>query len=73
MKLSVLQLVAMLVAITSALVHTTKSEHGLDMVGLNLSFYLFIISALLVLVYIILGKRIVKSSKQINDALSSEE
>lgn len=73
MKLSVLQLVAMLVAITSALVHTTKLEHGLDMTGLNLSFYLFIISALLVLVYIILGKRIVPSSKQINDSLSSEE
>ena len=73
MKLSILQLVAMLVAIISALLHTTKSEHGLEMTGLNLSFYLFIISALLVLAYIILGEKIVQSSKQINDSVSSDE
>lgn len=72
MKLSILQLVAMLVAIISALLHTTKSEHGLEMTGLNLSFYLFIISALLVLTYIILGERIVQR-KQINDSVSSDE
>ena len=73
MKLSILQLFAMLVAIISALLHTTKSEHGLEMTGLNLSFYLFIISALLVLAYIILGEKIVQSSKQINDSVSSDE
>ena len=73
MKLSFLQLMAMLVAIISALIGTTKSEHGLEMAGLDLSFYLFIISALLVLGYIILGERIVQSSKQINDSVSSDE
>ena len=73
MKLSLVQLSAMLVAITSALIHTTKSEHGLDMTGLNLSFYLFIISALLVLAYIISGEKIVESPKQIDDSVSSEE
>ncbi|MEZ8139793.1 MAG: CDP-alcohol phosphatidyltransferase family protein [Candidatus Poseidoniaceae archaeon] len=73
MKLSVIQLSAMLVAITSALIHTTKSEHGHEMEGLNLSFYLFIISALLVLAYIISGKQIVERPKQIDDSVSSEE
>jgi hypothetical protein len=63
----------MLVAITSALIHTTKLEHGLEMTGLNLSFYLFAISALLVLAYIISGNQIVQSPKQINDSVSSEE
>lgn len=73
MKLSAIQLSIMLVAITSALIHTTKSEHGHEMEGLNLSFYLFIISALLVLAYIISGKQIVEKSKQIDDSVSSEE
>jgi len=73
MKLSLVQLSAMLVAITSALIHTTKSEHGLDMTGLNLSFYLFIISALLVLAYIMSGERVVQNSKQISDSISAEE
>ncbi|MBT6645669.1 MAG: hypothetical protein HOB52_07680, partial [Euryarchaeota archaeon] len=36
MKLSFLQLIAMLVAIIFALIGTTKSEHGLEMAGLNL-------------------------------------
>jgi phosphatidylserine synthase len=73
MKLSLLQLIAMLVAIIFALIGTTKSEHGLEMAGLNLSFYLFIISALFVLSYIISGERVVQSSKQINDSASSDE
>jgi len=73
MKLSVLQLVAMLIAILHSLNHTTKSEHGNEMVGLDLSFVLFIISAILVMSYIILGEKVVENGNQDENIILAEE
>jgi phosphatidylserine synthase len=73
MKLSLLQLIVLLIAILDSLKHTAKSEHGNDMAGLNLSFILFIISAILVMSYIIIGEKIVNSSKQDENLILAEE
>lgn len=71
MKLSVVQLFMMLFAILHALKYTTKSEHGHEMAGLNPSFVMFGISALLVLAYIIIGEKVgddTNSQQQLNSA-----
>jgi len=73
MKLSVLQLVVMLIAILHSLNHTTKSEHGNEMVGLDFSFFLFIISAILVISYIILGEKVVENINQDENVILAEE
>lgn len=72
-KLSVLQLLAMMIAILYSLKHTTISEHGNEMVGLNLAFILFIISALLVISYIVAGEKTDKSSEQDENSIVAEE
>jgi len=72
-KLSVLQLLSMLIAILYSLKHTTISEHGNEMVGLNLAFILFIISALLVISYIVAGEKTDKSSEQDENSIVAEE
>lgn len=72
-KLSILQLLAMLIAILYSLKHTTISEHGNEMVGLNLAFILFIISALLVISYIVAGEKTDKSSEQDENSIVAEE
>ena len=73
MKLSILQLIVLLIAILHSLKHTAKSEHGNDMAGLNISFILFAISAILVMAYIIIGEKIVNSSKQDENLILAEE
>ncbi|MCS5533980.1 MAG: CDP-alcohol phosphatidyltransferase family protein [Candidatus Poseidoniaceae archaeon] len=73
MKLSVLQLVVMLIAILHSLNHTTKSEHGNEMVGLDFSFFLFIISTILVISYIILGEKVVENINQDENVILAEE
>jgi len=73
MKLSGLQLLVMLIAILHSLNHTTKTEHGNEMVGLEFSFFLFIISTILVMSYIIFGEKIVTSSKQDENPILAEE
>lgn len=72
-KLSVLQLVAVLIAILHSLKHTTISEHGNDMAGLNISFILFVISAILIMSYIIIGEKIANSSKQDENPILAEK
>jgi len=72
-KLSILQLLAMMIAILYSLKHTTISEHGNEMVGLNLAFILFIISALLVISYIVAGEKTDKSSEQDENSIVAEE
>jgi hypothetical protein len=53
--------------------HTAKSEHGDEMAGLNISFILFVISAILVMSYIIRGEKIINSSKQDENPILAEE
>ena len=76
MKLSMLQLVLILVAITHTLMHTMDSKqgkYGTEVAGLELSFFLFVVSAILVLAYIIVGERVIESNDSVEPTSISEE
>jgi len=73
MKLSILQLVIIMTAIIYSLKNTAKSEHGEEMAGLEISFFLFAVSAILVLAYIIVGERNATTNNSDELPIASEE
>jgi len=75
MKLSIIQLLAILVGIVYSLIQTTNSDngqHGSGMTGLEIPFILFTFSAALVLAYIIVGERVVTNSSDEMTIISEE-
>ena len=61
MKLSVLQLSALLFGILHAMSLTQKDDAGVDLSGTSFTMFLFTVSLFLMLVYIVMGPRLVKS------------
>ena len=61
MKLSVLQLSALLFGILHAMSLTQKDDAGVDLSGTSFTMFLFTVSLFLMLVYIVIGPRLVNS------------
>ena len=61
MKLSVLQLSALLFGILHAMSLTQKDDAGVDLSGTSFTMFLFTVSLFLMLVYIVMGPRLVNS------------
>lgn len=59
MKLSVVQLTALLFAILHAMSLTHKDDVGVDLSGTSFTMFLFTVSLFLMLVYIVMGPRLV--------------
>ena len=66
MKLSVVQLTSLLFAILHAMSLTHKDDAGIDLSGTSFTMFLFTVSLFLMLVYIVMGPRLVNlESEQI--------
>ena len=59
MKLSVVQLTSLLFAILHAMSLTHKDDAGVDLSGTSFTMFLFTVSLFLMLVYIVMGPRLV--------------
>jgi len=67
MKLSVVQLTALLFAILHAMSLTQKDDAAIDLSGTSFTMFLFTVSLFLVLVYIVMGPRLVESQESLTE------
>ena len=67
MKLSVVQITALLFGVLHAMSLTQKDDAGVDLSGTTFTMFLFTVSLILMLVYIIIGPRLVDIESQLSE------
>ena len=67
MKLSVVQITALLFGILHAMSLTQKDDTAVDLSGTSFTMFLFTVSLILMLVYIIMGPRLVDIESQLSE------
>ena len=67
MKLSVVQMTALLFGVLHAMSLTQKDDAGVDLSGTTFTMFLFTVSLILMLVYIIIGPRLVDIESQLSE------
>ena len=65
MRLSVVQITALLFGILHAMSLTQKDDTAVDLSGTSFTMFLFTVSLILMLVYIVMGPRLVRVESQL--------